>query len=188
MNETICSILGRRSIRNYRPDPISDADRDKIVTAGLYAASARNTQPWHITVVQNQGVIRRITEEVKAAIVRCDVQRYLGLASSPAYAVNFGAAPMFVIVSGDDKASNSMPLDCALVLGNMFLAAHSLGIGSCWVNQLGPVVDDPAFRSLLDELGVPAGNRVVGSAAFGYNAGEHPKAPARVEGKVNIVK
>ncbi len=185
MNETLESIFSRRSIRSYKPLPLPAGDRDLIVRAGLFAPSARNIQPWHITVVENRKTIDRITDEVKAAILRVGVERYLGLARSPNYRVSFGA-PAFMIVSADPESSNCPAEDCALVLGAMFLAAHSLGIGSCWVNQLGPVSDDPAFRALLSELGVPPKNRVYGCAAFGYNAGKHPEAPPRREGTVNF--
>jgi nitroreductase len=74
--------------------------------------------------------------------------------------------------------------DCALALGNMFLAAHALGIGSCWVNQLGSACGEPGFRAFLTELGVPPGNYVYGGAAFGHAAGGLPEAPARKEGAV----
>lgn len=187
MNEVLNAILERRSIRKYKPDPIPDATRDLILKAGLYAASSKNTQPWHITVVQNQEKIQTITEEVKAAILRANVERYLGLAKSPNYTVNFGA-PVFMIVSGNPAMSTCPAEDCTLVLGNMFLAAHSLGIGSCWVNQLGCVADEPRFRSIITELGVPTENKIYGSAAFGYGAGTHPKATPRREGTVNIVE
>lgn len=187
MNEVIRAICERRSIRSYKPDPVAQSDLDEIVKAGLYAASARNIQPWHITVVKNRERIDAITAEVKAAIVRCNVERYLAQAGNPNYTVNFGA-PVFMLVSADPAATRTSAEDCALVLGNMFLAAHSLGVGSCWVNQLGPVCGDARFRALLTELGVPSANQVVGSAAFGHNAGPHPAAPARREGTVNYVE
>ena len=185
MNETLKTIFSRRSIRSYRPDPLPAEDRDLIIQSGLYAPSARNIQPWHITVVENRDAIDRITAETKAAIIRVGVERYLGLARSPNYRVSFGA-PTFMIVSADPSASNCPTEDCSLVLGTMFLAAHSLGIGSCWVNQLGSISDDATFRIILSELGVPAKNRVYGCAAFGYNAEKHPEAPARREGTVNL--
>lgn len=140
----------------------------------------------HITVVQNMEKIQIITDEVKAAIIRANVERYLGLAKSPKYTVNFGA-PLFIIVSGNPAITNCPAEDCSLVLGNMFLAAHSMGMGSCWVNQLGCVTDEPGFRNIITELGVPPENKIYGSAAFGFNAGEHPKAPPRREGTVIIV-
>ena len=46
-------------------------------------------------------------------------------------------------------------MDCACALENIFLAAKSLGIGSCWINQLGQTCDDPDVRAFLTKLGVP---------------------------------
>lgn len=186
MNDTLDSIFSRRSIRSYREDPVPSETRDLIVKAGLYAPSARNIQPWHFTVIECPTLIARITEEVRAATIRQEVKRYLEMVKSPRYRVNFGA-PMFVIVSADPDSSNCPAEDCALALGNMFLAAHSLGLGSCWINQLGPIADDPVFRSLLTQMGVPSPNRIYGSAAFGYRAGAMPDAPKRREGTVNVI-
>ncbi|MCD8141614.1 MAG: nitroreductase [Planctomycetaceae bacterium] len=189
MNDVITAILERRSIRKYKPDQISDADRDLIVKAGLHAASAKNTQPWHITVVQNDDLIREITRQTKAAILRANVERYLALANNENYAVNYGAAPTFMIVGADPKVSACPVEDGTLVLGNMMLAAYSLGIGSCWINQPTAVCDEPEFRAFLtSRLSFPAEMKIVGSCAFGYSAVEHPKAPPRKEGTVNIVR
>lgn len=188
MNEVIEAILSRRSIRNYKPDPISEEDRDRIVEAGLYAASSKNTQPWHLTVIENREKIVRVTEEVKAAILRAGVERYVALARNPKYSVNFGCAPIFVIVSANPALSACAAEDCSQVLANMFLAAHSLGIGSCWINQLCPICDEPRFREVISRLGVPDECKIYGAACFGYNAGKHPDAPPRREGTVNFVK
>lgn len=187
MNEVLKAIRERRSVRRLKPDPIPDDVRNVIVEAGLYAPSAKNAQAWHITVVQNPALIDRITAEVKAAIIRQNVERYLPLANNPEYAVNFGSST-FVIVSIDPAVTPCPAEDTGTALENMFLAAHSLGIGSCWINQVGPVADDPQVRNLLSELGVPAQNKVFGCATFGYAATEAPTPPSRKTGTVNIVK
>jgi len=59
-------------------------------------------------------------------------------------------------------------MDCACAIENMFLAAHSLGIGSCWINQLGTTCDDPEVRELITSLGVPKDHKVYGCVALGY--------------------
>lgn len=50
--------------------------------------------------------------------------------------------------------------------GEYFLAAKSLGIGSCWINQLGQTCDDPDVRAFLTKLGVPESHKVYGCAAW----------------------
>lgn len=187
MNEVLRAIRTRRSIRKFQAKVPSRAEIEKIVEAGLWAPSARNKQPWHLTVITGLERIARITNELKAAVARMPENPYKAFVGNDAYTVNYHA-PVFIIVSADPDAAPLAPADCALVLGNMFLAAHSLGIGSCWINQLGSACPDPGFRSLLTELGVPAANRVFGCGTFGYAEGDAPQAPARKENAVNYVE
>lgn len=185
MNETIRNLLSRRSIRKYRPDALAPDILDQIVQAGLYAPSARNEQPWHLTVVNGHEPLARLTAEVKAATLRAKTH-YVAMVSREGYSVAYGA-PTLIIVSGDSSHAPMAPYDCALVLGNIFLAAHSLSVGSCWINQLGIISDEPGFRAVLDKLGVPSRNTVYGCACLGYAEGPHPAAPARRDGLVNYV-
>jgi nitroreductase len=180
MNETINSILQRRSIRKYRPELISKDLLDSILQAGLYAPSARNKQPWHLTVVCGHGALTRLTAEVKAATLRMPDNPYAVMVQKEAYSVAYGA-PTLIIVSGNIEEAPMVQSDCALVLGNIFLAAHSLGIASCWINQLGILSNEPGFRSVLTTLKVPLQNSIYGCAALGYADGPHPAAPTRRE-------
>jgi nitroreductase len=181
------NLRTRRSIRKYEPRPVPGEILEKIVEAGLYAPSARNSQPWHFAVVTGPERLAGITAELRAAVARMPENPYKSFVGAPSYSVNFHNAAAFIIVSADPAASPVVEADCALALGNMFLAAHALGIGSCWVNQLGSACGEPGFRALLTRLGVPEKNRVYGSGAFGFAAGEHPKAPPRRGGTVIYV-
>jgi nitroreductase len=183
-NDTIRSILTRRSIRRYRPDPIRGEDLEQIIQAGLYAPSSHNKQPWRLTIVCGQESLARLTVEVRAATLRMPGNRYAAMVQKEDYAVAYGA-PALIIVSGDGSLGPMVQCDCALALGNIFLAAHSLGIGSCWINQLGILSDEAGFRAVLDSLDVPPHNTVYGCAALGYASGEPPAAPARRERTVN---
>lgn len=186
MNETIQNILERRSIRKYLPDTISRQDLDLILTAGLYAPSARNRQPWHLCVIQGQEKIDRLTAEVKAAVDRMPENPYKAMVGAKEYTVNYHA-PVFIVVSADSEESPMAMADCALVLGSMFLAAQSLGIGSCWINQLGSVCNEAGFRKILTGIGVPPNHTVYGCGAFGFPQTRPSAAPARKEGAVTFV-
>jgi nitroreductase len=181
------NIFTRRSIRRYLPKPLPREILEQIVKAGTYAPSARNSQPWHFTVVTSPGRIDRITEELKAAVARMPQNHYKDFVGAASYSVNFRNAPVFIIVSGDAGASIMIEADCALALGNMFLAAHALGVGSCWVNQLGPIGDEPGFRAHLTALGFPESHRVIGGLALGRPDGPRPPAPPRRSGRINVV-
>lgn len=95
-------------------------------------------------------------------------------------------APTFIIVSNLKDNGNSMP-DSALANGNMMLAAHSLGIGSCWLNQLPGLTHMPLIRELLSDLDVPVNHIVYGSVVMGY-AAEEPKQAAPRKNVVNIIR
>lgn len=183
MNEVMRNILERRSIRSFTPEQISREKLGLIIEAGLYAPSARNRQPWHFCVLQKRETIDKLTAELKAAVARMPDNPYAAFVGSDAYTVNYGA-PVFIIVSADPDVSSLALADCALALGNMFLAAHSLGIGSCWINQLGSACAEPGFRQTLNKLGVPRQNMIYGCGAFGHPQSRPAEAPKRREGTV----
>ena len=187
MNEVVNTILERRSIRSYQEKAIGKETMERIVTAGLYAPSSRGIQPWHVTVVTNAGKIAEITTQVKAAILRANVEQYLAHAKNDNYSVNFHKAAAFIIVSANESETLCAAEDSSLVLGTMFLAARSFGIGSCWINQLGSVTNEPEFRAFLTTLGVPETHSVKCSAAFGYPEGPNPDPRPRRENTVNYV-
>ncbi|MDR1776851.1 MAG: nitroreductase family protein [Desulfovibrio sp.] len=187
MNEVLQNIKNRRSVRKYQTRQIPGELCESIVEAGLYAPSGRNSQAVHITVVRKKDLIERITEELKAAVARTPGNRYRDSVGAASYTVNFGA-PTFMIVSADVSRAVTPEADCACALENMFLAARSLGIGSCWINQLGSVNGDSAFLNFLRaEAGFPEGNVIFGCGAFGYPVGDFPQAPAR-KGTSNLVE
>lgn len=72
-------------------------------------------------------------------------------------------------------------MDCACALENIFLAATSLGIGSCWINQIGQNCDDPDVRALLTVLGVPENHKVYGCAALGCEPADAPVKEKKVK-------
>ncbi|MCL1939950.1 MAG: nitroreductase [Desulfovibrionaceae bacterium] len=188
MNDILRAIRDRRSIRKYQDKPVSRKVLERIVEAGLWAPSAMNRQPWHLTVVQGRDLIDRINVELKAAVERMPENRYKAMVGNESYHVSF-RAPALIIVSAAPNASPMNEADCSCALQNIFLAAYSLGVGSCWVNQLGSVCAEPGFRILLDSLGVPSGNYIHGVASLGYAADDaNPKVLLRRDGNVNWVE
>jgi nitroreductase len=76
--------------------------------------------------------------------------------------------------------------DNACALENIFLAAHSLGIGSVWINQLRHCCDEAEVRAILEEWGIPEDHVVYGIAALGYQDGE-PLGEVEKKGVIKIV-
>lgn len=180
MNETLSVIKNRRSIRSYKSDPLSDEQIAQILEAGQYAPSAMNEQPWHFTVITNQDTMKRLSKASAEIFINSGneaLKKRLG-GRTPEEVDLFYHAPVAIVVSSE--ANMIAPqIDCALAIENMFLAAESLQIGSCWIHALGHVCALPEGKEMLTQEGiVPAGNIVVGTAIFGYKT-EAAAAPSR---------
>ena len=190
MNETLQTILSRRSIRRFEPRQIEEEKLQAILQAGAFAPSAMNQQSWHFTVIQNEAVLNKIISTCKELMMASDNHAMKErMADIGARGVNlFYDAPTIIIVSGNEK--NLVPqIDCSLALENMLLAAHSLGIGSCWLHALVHLYSSEQGKSFLHaQVGVPEGYAVIGAGAFGYQATEAPKAPSRRENIVTYLR
>ena len=164
MNEVICAIEGRRSIRSYRTDPVPELEA--VVKAGLMAPSAMNQQSWHFVVISGKGAERYRTYCIEK------------LGRDPYY-----GAPAMILVFGKKDAIAPV-CDGSLAIGNLLLAAKALGLGSCWIHCVNDLFKEEAAAA---EWGVPAGYRPVGSVALGFPAGEAPAAKPRKEGTVTRI-
>ena len=135
MNETMKSILSRRSTRVFMPDQIKEEELTTIIEAGLYAPSAHNQQSWNFTVVQNLELLNQLSNDAKEAAKHFDDHLIQQLANNEKFHA-FYHAPTAIIISGEEKAM--MPeVDCAAATENMLIAAESIGVGSCWVGFIG---------------------------------------------------
>ena len=166
MNEVICAIEGRRSIRSYRTDPVPEEKLEAVVKAGLMAPSAMNQQSWHFVVISGKGTERYRTYCIEK------------LGRDPYY-----GAPAMILVFGKKDAIAPV-CDGSLAIGNLLLAAKALGLGSCWIHCVNDLFKEEAAAA---EWGVPAGYRPVGSVALGFPAGEAPAAKPRKEGTVTRI-
>ena len=91
---------------------------------------------------------------------------------------NFYGAPCHIIVSYQRDEVHAFP-DGSAAIQTMLLAAQSLGIATCWINQLRPLTDDPAIRPLLTQYGIPENHIVIGSIALGYAETETQPQPRK---------
>jgi nitroreductase len=186
MSETWETILSRRSIRNFKPEQITDEELNLIVEAGQYAPSAANQQSWHIVAVQNKDVLKKLSETFKTIYLKSGNQRFEAAAKSDDFNP-FYNAPTYIMVFGDEKAIAPIHDGC-LAIENMLLAAEAQGIGSCWLHAVNFVFSKPEGKALEKELGIPEGYLPVGSVAIGYKAVNAPAAAPRKEGTVTIIK
>lgn len=170
MNETLNTILTRRSTRKFLNRPIPDEELDLIVQAALHAPSGMGLQTWQFTVIKNRDKIQTLAAAVEKALDRHGYDMY---------------APQVLIIPSNEKDSRFGREDDACALENIFLAAHSMGIGSVWINQLQGICDDPAVREILTSFGLPENHVVYGMAALGY--ADDVKAEKDRTGKVVYV-
>ncbi len=175
MNEIIRNMKDRRSIRKFKDEMVPKADIEQIIEAGLYAPSGRNRQAVIIVAVTNKEVRNRFSE------INCQIGGWQE-GFDPFY-----NAPVVLIVLAD-KSVPTYVYDGSLVMENLMLASHSLGIGSCWIHRAKQEFEMPEYQQFLKELGVEGDYEGIGHCVIGYADGEFPKAPERKDNRVFLVE
>ena len=163
MRETLQDIRTRRSCRKFQSRQIAEDELNAILEAGTWAATGRGCQSPVMVVVQDKDTIARLSK-MNAAV--------LGTESDP-----FHGAPTIVVVLADRTRPTCLE-DGTLVLGNLMLAAHAVGVGSCWIHRAREVFDSEEGKALLRSWGLEGDYLGVGHCALGY-AAEHGEAPAK---------
>ena len=144
------NIKTRRSCRSYLDNEVSLDLINEVVECGLLAPSAMNKQDVEFCVVTNKDILKEMAVLVGREFCY--------------------QAPCLIIVYGTGETPFDA-LDGSCALAQMYLAAHELGLGSCWIHQVKDFVDDPKFDAIMDKLALK-GKKVVGSLALGYKASE----------------
>jgi len=132
--DTIETIHTRRSIRKYQDRPVPEEFIRKILAAAMMAPSARNTQPWHFVVIDDQEILKEASQ----------INPHARMAQN---------APVSVLICGDldlEHPSGYWPVDCAAAAENLLLAAHSLGLGAVWTGVYPRDERIEGFRRLFD--------------------------------------
>lgn len=158
MNPVMQAILTRRSIRKFVDKPVPRELLDMLLQAGYHAPSGHNMQTWRFTVLQNAEKIALLKETIARVAKEKKVNFY-----------GFEQPPCLILISNDERNANGCQ-DASCAAQNIFLAAHSYGLGSVWLNALMTLCGEPDIRALLDSYGIPANHRVWCMAAVGYPA------------------
>lgn len=141
------AIEKRYSVRAYQDRPVADDKLERVLNAGRMAPSASNTQAWKFVVVRDAGMRSALAEAAGQPFV--------------------GQAPIVVaVVSLDPTRSmycgvKAGPVDCAIAIDHMTLAATAEGLGTCWIGHF----DQDACRKLL---GVPASANIIELMVLGH--------------------
>ena len=162
-------MLSRRSVKKYTDKEVPKEIIDKIIEAGLAAASGRNLQAPIIVAVTN----KEIRDKLSAANAAV-----MGASGDPFY-----NAPTVLVVLAEKRA-HTYVYDGSLTLGNMMLAAHEAGIGSCWIHRAKEVFEQPEWQEWLRSIGVGEEVEGIGNLVVGYPDGEMPTAKEIRPGRV----
>ncbi|SHH86643.1 Nitroreductase [Sporobacter termitidis DSM 10068] len=191
-NSVLDCIRARRSTRSFLDRPVEKRQLETLLDAAVWAPSGSNSQSWLFTAVTDKDVLLKINELVRQGFQTWTPDddypgKQMAKTMSQREDYNFyHRAPALIIASNRPNYENAMA-DCALALENVFLAAQSLGLGSCYVNQLHWLRGDDALRGYLSTLGIPKEHTICNSAAVGH-IGTASAAPPRREGTVRIIK
>ena len=174
MNEILKALKERRSIRRFKSEMPDRKTIEEIVEAGLYAPNGKDLQATLSLVVTNS----ELREKLMIA------NRQIGGYSEDTDPF-FGAPVIIVVLAKKDNPN--CRYDGALVMGNMLLAAHALGLGGIWINRARQEFETEEFKSVLKDLGVEGEWEGVGHCAIGYIDGDIPKAAPRKDGRVYYI-
>lgn len=173
-NETIETIMARRSIRKYKADVVERGKLKAIMECGINAPNGQNKQSWEVRVVDNPEVMNYI----KQVMVEAYDEKVVGC---------FRGAPVMVFIARDVNYDFSA-YDCGLMAENMMLAAQSLGVGSiCLGSPVRLINDNPACAPILERLRFSEGYVLSLCVGLGY-ADEAPEAKPRDKSKVLFVR
>ena len=172
------AIVTRRSTRSYRPDPVDPEKLDRILEAGRQAPSGGNNQSSHFLVIRNREVLDRLIAMTEKAFAAMEVTEnmYASMKHSIAAAKKGGYvfcynAPVLIVAANRRDYGNNIA-DCACAIENMMVAANALDLGSCWINQLKWLNEEPEIVEYLRSLGMKEDERVYGAVIIGTPATE----------------
>jgi len=129
-------IKGRRSIRTFKDETVPKEEIETILEAGVWAATGMNRQPWRFIVIEDKSIIKFISEETKKAI------REAMPTIAKRFRINediicYNAPTLILICTEIDQTFSQINLrDSVLAAQNMFLKAHELGLGTCYMGWI----------------------------------------------------
>ncbi|MEI6308274.1 MAG: nitroreductase family protein [bacterium] len=175
----------RRSIRSFRPDPVSDESIAKIIEAGRWAPSSANSQPWEFLVVRDLDT----KEKIQLSVQRC-IKRIKELRDFPFLRTFTGGylmeAPVHLVVIGDPRFRYVSMMhqveenieqfafwgSVSMAIQNMLLAVTALGLGTAVFTNFFP----EEVKSLLE---IPDPLRIVCILPLGYPNEDREPRPRR---------
>ena len=180
-NSVIQTIMNRRSIRAYKPEPVSRDKMDVILKCAINAPSGMNEQPWEVRVVDNKEFIDGVTKiYVDEMMKKPETAKRV---QNPNFKNMFNNAPTVIFVANPKDGGQ---YDCGLLSENIMIAAQSVGLGTCCMGSPAGFMKNPAAKEYLDRLGFSADYELLIVIAIG-TPDETPAAKPRDASKVKYV-
>ena len=177
-NETISTIMARRSIRQYHALPVARDTMMQIMTCGINAANGQNKQSWEVRIVDNPTTMQQIQDLMVTSNQNLQADMVRGC---------MRGAPVMAFIARD-LGYDFSAYDCGLLAGNMMLAAQSLGVGSiCLGSPIRFINQAENSAEILAMLNLSENYELCLCVGFGY-ANESPAAKPRDINKVQYVE
>ena len=170
-NPVIQAMKERRSCRQFKPDSVPRDLVEQVAEAGLWAASGMGKQAVKIVVVEDKALRDRLSA------MNCRIGGW------PEGFDPFYGAPVVLAVLADKSAFTSI-YDGSLVMGNLMLAAHSLGLASIWIHRAKEEFESDEGKAILQSLGIEGDWEGIGHCIVGYVDGDLPKAADRKDNRI----
>ncbi|WP_405332756.1 nitroreductase [Fibrobacter sp.] len=171
---TLEAIKTRRSTRKFKARPVEMEKLQQIVEAGRFGPTGGNAQSNHFFVISKIETLMVLKELVQNAFAKMELRddlykslkNSITLSRKGHYSFSYNAPVLIVVANKKDYGNNMADVACAVE--NMMLAANELDLGSCYINQLKWLNEEPSIRGYLGTLGLKDDERVYASVAIGY--------------------
>lgn len=173
------AIYSRRSAREFTGEPVDEATLRQLIDCAIQAPSAVNEQPWSFGVIQDKGLMRRISNEGKAYTLAAppagvSSPHFQDLLSDPSFDI-FYDAPALIVISSVTRGPWAVE-NCALAAENLMLAACAAGLATCWIGFAQTWLGTPEGKALL---GLPPLYLPVAPIIVGHPKSAPPPVPRR---------
>lgn len=194
MNEVIKNMMERYSVRKFQNEQIRENELTQIIEAGLYAPNAGSRQSAIIAVCQDAEINRALGNQNASAFkgristnTSYISKEQPSIADDPTIRDGFyGAATVITLFAPKNFLYSEM--DCSLIAENMILAAHSIGIGSCFIGRAVETFACDLGQEVLRKWEIPSDCRAFLHVALGYPASNVPvQRKPRKEGRVKRI-
>ncbi|MCR5540338.1 MAG: nitroreductase [Ruminococcus sp.] len=175
MSEVMDKIITRRSVRAFTDEMPTEEQLETILKAGTFAATGMNRQsPIMIAVTD-----KKVRDELSAMNARI-------MGKDESFDPFYGAPAVIIVLA--DKSASTYIYDGSLVMGNLMLAAHDVGLGSCWIHRAKEEFESEEGKALLAKLGITGDYEGIGHCVVGHIKGDYPAEKPRKENYIYYIK